>query len=247
MARDSYGGRSLPELASLAESVRMQSGTWVSYAMVDGATPSLVDVLERASFEGVDRLVVVPMSVPSERELLAWVSRCVGAWRASSSPRRTLAVHVAPSLAESAELVDAIQASCLAAISNASQQTDLGDREPNDPSWSMIPTHQHHVLVCRGPRCTMLGAGDVVQAFDSSNVDGLLLASTGCLYPCNVGPVAVVYPDGVWYGGLNRESVCAIVDRHLGSGEVVAEHRVSPDGTRQRRPTGATMLFSEEK
>ena len=69
LARDSYGGRSLPELASLAESVRMQSGTWVSYAMVDGATPSLVDVLERASFEGVDRLVVFVACIGTSGDL----------------------------------------------------------------------------------------------------------------------------------------------------------------------------------
>ncbi len=43
---------------------------------------------------------------------------------------------------------------------------------------------------------------------------GILVTPCGCLGPCFDGPTAVVYPDGVWYGGLSTDDAEGIVD-HL--------------------------------
>ncbi len=45
----------------------------------------------------------------------------------------------------------------------------------------------------------------------------------GCLRICKGGPVAVVYPEGVWYEGITPERVPELVRRHLVGGEVVVE------------------------
>lgn len=43
----------------------------------------------------------------------------------------------------------------------------------------------------------------------------------GCLDRCAGGPVAVVYPDAVWYSFVDNSDIDEIVERHLKHGEVV--------------------------
>ncbi|HEX8109892.1 MAG TPA: hypothetical protein VF516_19310 [Kofleriaceae bacterium] len=48
-----------------------------------------------------------------------------------------------------------------------------------------------------------------------------LVTNCGCLGPCFDGPNAVVYPDGVWYAGLQPDDAAGIAD-HLVAGRVLA-------------------------
>ena len=43
----------------------------------------------------------------------------------------------------------------------------------------------------------------------------------GCLDRCAAGPVAVVYPEGVWYSFVDTSDIDEIVDSHLKNGQVV--------------------------
>lgn len=43
----------------------------------------------------------------------------------------------------------------------------------------------------------------------------------GCLDRCELGPVAVVYPEGVWYSYVDEEDVEEIIAEHLLNGRVV--------------------------
>ncbi len=43
----------------------------------------------------------------------------------------------------------------------------------------------------------------------------------GCLDRCAGGPVAVVYPEGVWYTFVDTNDIDEIVDSHLKNGQVV--------------------------
>ena len=43
----------------------------------------------------------------------------------------------------------------------------------------------------------------------------------GCLDRCAAGPVAVVYPEGVWYTFVDTSDIDEIVDKHLKNGQVV--------------------------
>ena len=50
----------------------------------------------------------------------------------------------------------------------------------------------------------------------------------GCLDRCAAGPVAVVYPEGVWYTFVDVHDIDEIVDSHLIGGKVVERLLVPP-------------------
>ncbi len=84
----------------------------------------------------------------------------------------------------------------------------------------------NQVLVCTGGGCIASGALEVSAAF-TKELEDLGLAKynqvieTGCLGPCAVGPVVLVYPDGVFYQNVKVDDVREIVSEHLLKGRIV--------------------------
>ena len=58
---------------------------------------------------------------------------------------------------------------------------------------------------------------------------GVRVNKAGCLDRCAGGPVAVVYPEGIWYTFLDNDDVDEIVDSHLKHGRVVERLLLPPD------------------
>jgi len=50
----------------------------------------------------------------------------------------------------------------------------------------------------------------------------------GCLDRCAGGPVAVVYPEAVWYTFVDNDDIDEIVDSHLSHGRVVERVLLQP-------------------
>ena len=93
-----------------------------------------------------------------------------------------------------------------------------------------------HVLVCTGGGCIASGALAVSAAFgEELEKHGLAgevqVVETGCLGPCAVGPVALVYPDGVFYQNIKVPDVAEIVEEHLLKGRVVPRLVSTAPGT----------------
>jgi NADH-quinone oxidoreductase subunit F len=83
-----------------------------------------------------------------------------------------------------------------------------------------------HVLVCTGGGCIASGALQVSAALRESLhkkglSDEIKVIETGCLGPCSVGPVAVVYPDGIFYENIKPEDAAEITEEHLLKGRPV--------------------------
>jgi (2Fe-2S) ferredoxin len=51
----------------------------------------------------------------------------------------------------------------------------------------------------------------------------------GCLDRCAGGPVAVVYPDAVWYTYVDQHDIDEIVDSHLKQGKPVERLKLAPN------------------
>ena len=47
-----------------------------------------------------------------------------------------------------------------------------------------------------------------------------------CLRVCTRGPIAVVYPEAVWYTYVDRADIDEIIDRHVVGGEIVERLRI---------------------
>ncbi len=78
----------------------------------------------------------------------------------------------------------------------------------------------HHVFVCENRRpegdprgcCACKGAAEVRAALRRElrrrGLEGRVRANAaGCLDACAHGPALVVYPEGVWYGGVTPDNV----------------------------------------
>ena len=98
---------------------------------------------------------------------------------------------------------------------------------------------RHHVFVCENVRdpsdprgcCSARGGVAVREAFKAElkrrGLAGIVRAnSAGCLDNCALGPTVVVYPEGVWYGGVRAEDVPEIVESHLIGGRPVERLRL---------------------
>ncbi len=52
--------------------------------------------------------------------------------------------------------------------------------------------------------------------------------SAGCLDQCELGPTVVIYPQGIWYGGVRAKDVARIIERTVMNGEILEDLRI-PD------------------
>lgn len=82
------------------------------------------------------------------------------------------------------------------------------------------------VLLCSGSACQSSGALAVKQALvEALTAQGLMdevqIVETGCMGPCELGPILLVYPDGVYYVRVKPADVGEIVTEHFLKGRPV--------------------------
>lgn len=58
--------------------------------------------------------------------------------------------------------------------------------------------------------------------------------ASGCLDRCHLGPVVVIYPEGVWYNCRNRDDADEILETHLKNGGRVERLMLHPEQKKLR-------------
>lgn len=60
-------------------------------------------------------------------------------------------------------------------------------------------------------------------------VTGIRVNKAMCLDRCELGPVFVIYPEGIWYHANSLEDMDQILDQHIIGGTPVARLQLTPD------------------
>ena len=105
-----------------------------------------------------------------------------------------------------------------------------------------------HVLVCAGAGCVSSGCREVrdalVQGIMEFGLQGeIKVIETGCIGSCDLGPIAVVYPEGVFYQKLKGEDARVIAEEHLLKGRVVERLLYAEPATTKLIPTFREIDF----
>jgi (2Fe-2S) ferredoxin len=95
-----------------------------------------------------------------------------------------------------------------------------------------IGGYRRHVFLCTGPSCCTPEAGlaawealkkQIKDAGLASGPNACYRTKVGCLRICCHGATMVVYPEGIWYHGMNAERIPRFVQQHLIEGKPVEE------------------------
>lgn len=101
---------------------------------------------------------------------------------------------------------------------------------------------ERHIFFCTNERtngencCAQHGAQasfeyckKQVGAAGLAGVGKVRVNKAGCLDRCAGGPVAVVYPEAVWYSYVDNSDIDEIIESHLKNGQVVERLLTAPE------------------
>lgn len=109
-----------------------------------------------------------------------------------------------------------------------------------------------HVLICAGTGCMSSGAKKVEAAFQEQLLKKGLekevkIVETGCHGFCEMGPLVIVYPEGVFYVRIQEDDVADIVETHLLKGRIVERLLYKEPLTHEKIPSYNEIGFYKKQ
>jgi len=114
----------------------------------------------------------------------------------------------------------------------------MSDKNPDQVAQKLnLKATKRHIFLCAGKSdgngCCNEELGLAAWKRLKEATPGLTLTpgevqrtAVKCLRICAQGPVAVVYPEGVWYRNCSGDNLEKIIEQHLKNGAVVEELKI---------------------
>ncbi len=115
-----------------------------------------------------------------------------------------------------------------------------------------MPTVENTILICAGGACISAGENSVKKELENALEEYALnevvqIVETGCMGACDLGPIAVIYPEGVFYQKLDAKAARKIVEEHLLKGRIVKDYLFKGEtGEIKEKPQEEMPFFTEQ-
>jgi sirohydrochlorin ferrochelatase/(2Fe-2S) ferredoxin len=224
---------------------------WVLPAFVGITRPRFAETLELAARSRPERLLVLPYFLFGGR-LLRQIEEQAAAFAARYAWIQTgvaggLGVHERLMRVMDERIAETTGLQLPLACDHCQYRTPLPGRAEQVGGlramlWSLRHSFTHsqaaphvhahrplakHVLVCGNVDCAARGSIALIESLrrlvkDAGRQRDIRLTITSCMGRCGEGPTMAVYPDGIWYRGVQATDASEIVNEHLLSDRLVA-------------------------